>query len=48
MDKGQMWWYMPVILALRRLRQEDYSVFEFSLRNSETLSQNELQLRIID
>ena len=27
----RQWWHMPVILALRRQRQEDYCEFEASL-----------------
>lgn len=30
-QKGWVWWYMPIILALRRFRQEDSGKYEGSL-----------------
>lgn len=47
MNKSYLWWYVLIILALRKIRQKDCSEFKSSLRNSKILSQKELQLRII-
>jgi hypothetical protein len=29
--RSQVWWLMPIILTLKRLRQEDYLEFEASM-----------------
>jgi hypothetical protein len=39
-----VWWYTPVIIALRRLRQEDYK-FEASMGNTARPCQKKKQKR---
>jgi hypothetical protein len=41
---GQMWWCMPVILVLGRLRQEDHE-FQASLGDKERLVSKKKKLK---